>query len=110
MRIAIDARIINSSTGRYVAKLLEHLQDIDSSNQYIVLVREKDKNYWKPSVNNFSVIVAEFDNYSFAEQIGFKKLLDSLKPDLVHFCMPQQPILYRGRKVTTIHDLSLIHI
>lgn len=109
MTIAIDARIINSSTGRYVERLLHYLQDIDHENEYVVLVREKDKDYWTPRATNFSVIVADFDNYSFAEQVGFKRFLDKLLPDLVHFCMPQQPILYRGRTITTFHDLTLLH-
>lgn len=109
MHIAIDARIINSGTGTYVAKLLEYLQQIDTINHYTVLLREKDKDYWAPTAKNFTTLVAEFDNYSFAEQIGFKKFLDELQPDLVHFCMPQQPILYKGKRVTTIHDLTLLN-
>lgn len=106
--IAIDARIINSSTGRYVERLLHYLQKIDTTNHYTVLVRKKDERYWQPSAANFSVKVADFADYSFAEQLGFKKLLDELRPDLVHFCMPQQPILYTGKTVTTIHDLTLL--
>jgi glycosyltransferase involved in cell wall biosynthesis len=109
MHIAIDARIINSGTGTYVAKLLEYLQQVDSSNQYTVLLRAKDKDYWKPSGSNFSTLVADFDNYSFAEQMGYKKFLDELHPDLVHFCMPQQPIFYKGKRVTTMHDMTLLH-
>ena len=76
MHIAIDARIIDSGTGMYVAKLLEYLQQIDTTNQYSVLLRGKDIDYWKPTAPNFSVKVADFDNYSLAEQIGFKKFLD----------------------------------
>lgn len=109
MHIAIDARIINSGTGTYVAKLLEYLQQIDHTNQYSVLVRKKDEQYWKPSVSNFTVRIADFDNYSFAEQLGFKTFLDTLSPDLVHFCMPQQPLLYRGKRVTTVHDMTLLN-
>jgi glycosyltransferase involved in cell wall biosynthesis len=109
MKIAIDARIINSGTGTYVAKLLEYLQQIDPSNQYIVLLRAKDKDYWKPSNSNFSTMIAEFDNYSFAEQMGYKQFLDTLNPDLVHFCMPQQPIFYKGKRVTTMHDMTLLN-
>lgn len=108
MHIAIDARIINSSTGRYVERLLHYLQVIDTTNRYSILVRAKDAGYWRPQADNFSVIVAEFDNYSFAEQIKFKMFLDELAPDLVHFCMPQQPILYKGAHVTTVHDLTLL--
>jgi len=108
MHTAIDARIINSSTGRYVERLLHHLQQVDTTNSYTVLVRKKDENFWRPSSKNFTVAVADFDNYSLAEQIGFKKFLTQLSPDLVHFCMPQQPIGYRGKTVTTFHDLTLV--
>jgi len=65
-------------------------------------------NYWKPTATNFKVITADFKNYSLSEQIGFKRFLDKLHPDLVHFCMPQQPILYKGKHVTTFHDLTLL--
>lgn len=108
MNIAIDARIINSGTGTYVAKLLEYLQQIDQTNHYTVLVRAKDENYWKPTAENFVVKIADFDNYSFAEQVGFKKFLEELNPDLVHFCMPQQPVFWRGKRVTTVHDMMLL--
>ncbi len=108
MHIAIDARIINSSTGRYVERLLHYLEEIDIVNTYSVLVREKDLDYWKPRNTNFSVIIAEFANYSLAEQVAFKVFLDKLKPDLVHFCMPQQPVFYKGNHVTTVHDLTLL--
>lgn len=107
--IAIDARIINSGTGTYVWKLLEYLQQIDETNAYTVLLREKDKEYWRPSAKNFTVKVADFDNYSFAEQVRFKKFLDELAPDLVHFCMPQQPVFYKGNHVTTMHDMTLLN-
>ena len=105
--IAIDARVINSGTGTYIVKLLEYLQQIDRENTYSVLVRAKDQDYWQPVNPNFTVRVAEFDNYSLAEQLGFKRYLDELQPDLVHFCMPQQPVWYRGRHVTTVHDMTL---
>lgn len=108
MHIAIDARIINSSTGRYVERLITHLQSIDTKNTYTILVRKKDETFWKPSAPNFTVKVADFDNYSLAEQTKFKKFLTILAPDLVHFCMPQQPVGYKGKKVTTFHDLTLV--
>lgn len=106
--IVIDARIINSSTGTYVERLLHYLQDIDITNRYTILVPSKDINFFKPHNKNFTINVADFKNYSFGEQIGFKRFLDSLKPDLVHFCMPQQPVLYNGKHVTTVHDLTLL--
>lgn len=109
-KIVIDARIINSSTGRYLERLLAYLQEIDNKNEYIVLVRKKDLKYWKPFNKNFTLKVADFPNYSLGEQLGLARLLYNLKPDLVHFAMPQHPILYRGNIVTTVHDLILLRV
>ena len=108
--IAIDARKISSGTGRYVLELLEHLEDLDHSNTYKVLVMPDEANYYTPTAKNFEVLVADFDPYSFDEQIGFNKFLRRLKPDLVHFWMPQQPLMYTRRSVTTVHDLNLLRI
>lgn len=108
MHIAIDARIINSSTGRYIERLITYLQEVDELNRYSILVRKKDLDFWKPKNDNFQVVEADFADYSFSEQIGLLKLLKHLKPDLVHFCMPQQPVLYSGKAVTTVHDMTLI--
>jgi glycosyltransferase involved in cell wall biosynthesis len=108
MKIAIDARIISISTGRYVERLLHHLQKIDHNNEYLVLLLAKDYETWQPSAPNFKKVKADFPIYSIAEQIHLLKLLRRLKPDLVHFTMPNHPVLYWGKHVTTIHDLTLI--
>ncbi len=106
--IALDVRFINSGTGTYAVKLLEYLQEIDQENHYSVLVPPKDIDYWKPTNPNFTVRAVPYVAYSFNEQIGFLRYLNDLNPDLVHFCMPQQPVLYRGKKVTTVHDMTLL--
>ncbi|HWZ66041.1 MAG TPA: glycosyltransferase family 1 protein [Patescibacteria group bacterium] len=108
--IAIDARIIATGTGRYVERLIYYLEQIDKINHYLILVRAKDLNYYKPTNPNFDIVEAEFADYSFGEQIGFARLLYSLKADLVHFCMPQQPLLYLRPSITTVHDLNLLRI
>ncbi len=109
MHIVIDARFLNSGTGTYGVKLLDYLQRLDTTNTYSVIVKTKDANYWQPTNPNFTVHPVDFPYYSFVEQVGFKKFLDELSPDLVHFAMPQQPILYKGKRVTTMHDLTLLN-
>lgn len=108
--IAIDARIIPTGTGRYIERLLHYLEQLDTTNKYLVLVRKKDVDYYKPTNPNFQIVEADFTDYSFSEQVGFAKLLYKLKPDLVHFCMPQQPLLYTRPAITTVHDLNLLRI
>ena len=109
MHIALDVRFINSGTGTYAIKLLDYLQQIDTANHYSVLVPPKDKAYYVPTNPNFVIKTVPYAAYSFNEQLGFLRYLRQLKPDLVHFCMPQQPILYRGKKITTVHDLTLLN-
>ncbi|MDB5177160.1 MAG: hypothetical protein JWN75_828 [Candidatus Saccharibacteria bacterium] len=110
MHIAIDARIINSSTGRYIERLLTYLEKINSPHQFSIIVPTKDKDYWKPSKKNFTIVLADYQQYTVSEQLGFYFFLQSLNADLVHFCMPQQPLLYKGTSVTTVHDLNLLKI
>ena len=109
-KIVLDARVINSGTGTYVVKLLDHLQAVDSVNQYTILVPSKDLTYWQPSKDNFNLLACDYPNYSLAEQFAYKRFLDQLAPDLVHFMMPQQPLFYRGRKIATMHDTTLLKV
>ena len=108
MKIAIDARIIYTSTGRYVERLIKHLQEIDPANQYIILLLAKDFERWQPSAPNFTKVVADYSPYTLNEQINFARQLYGLRADIVHFTMPQQPLFYFRRHITTIHDLTLI--
>lgn len=108
MKIAVDARILRTSTGRYVERLLHYLQEIDQENEYVVLLLAKDFDSWEPVNPRFSKAAADFPSYSPDEQLGFAWLLYSLKADLVHFTMPQQPLLYLRPHVTTVHDLTLL--
>jgi glycosyltransferase involved in cell wall biosynthesis len=104
--ILIDAREINTGTGRYVSKLLQYLQKTDKTNEYLILLKPDDYKTWQPENKNFTKIESPYEKFTFGEQLGFKKQLKKLGPDLVHFTMVQQPIFYRVKTVTTMHDLT----
>lgn len=106
--IALDVRFIDSGTGTYALGLLDQLQEIDTANAYSVLVHPEAEHYWTPRQPNFTVRTVPYRAYSVGEQIGFWRYLTKLDADLVHFCMPQQPLLYRGKTITTIMDLTLL--
>ena len=108
MKIVIDARESGASTGRYVDKLIENLAKLKPEFEIIVLTKRPRVEYLTAIAPNFKIVQSNFKEFSFAEQIGFLKQLKSLGADLVHFSMPQQPILYRGKAVTTFHDLTTI--
>lgn len=111
-KIVIDARAYSSSTGRYTRNLIKYLEQIDTSGErsYEVLLFEKEFKDYKPKNKNFSKKVANFAHYGLEEQTGFLKFLKGRNADLVHFTMPQQPVFYRGKTVTSLHDLTLLKI
>ena len=106
-RIVIDARPLpDGNTGRYMERLLHYLQQADFHNDYVVLLKPKDFDSWQPAKNNFEKVACPYKEYTFTEQLGLLKQLWRLQPDLVHFGMTHQPVLYFGKTVTTIHDLT----
>lgn len=108
--IVIDARELRTSTGRYVENLLHYLQEVDTdkTHHYIVLLKPKDLEGWDPVSKQFTKVACPYKEFTLSEQISFLSQLAQLQPDLVHFCMVQQPILYRGKVVTTMHDLTTL--
>ncbi len=110
MKIAIDAREYPTSTGRYIRKLLEYLEEIDagSDREYVVMLRKADFDLYQPKARNFTKVVADFKEFTFSEQFGLLRQVRNLKPDLVHFTLVQQPILYHRRVVTTLQDFTTL--
>ncbi len=107
-RIAIDARELRTSTGRYIERLLHYLQLIDSDHEYVVLLKPNDFDSWTPTNKKFSKVACPYKEFTFAEQLGMHSQIRSLKVDLVHFPIVQQPILYRGDVVTSMLDLTTV--
>jgi glycosyltransferase involved in cell wall biosynthesis len=106
--IVIDARIRPASSGRPVARLLEHLQEIDNQHRYTVLVKSDD--HWQPTSKNFTVVPSRFSLFSFnpLNQVLFAWQLYRLKPDLTYFMMsPGSPLFFFGRQLTLTHDLTM---
>lgn len=108
MKIVIDARELRTTTGRYVERLLHYLQKLDNKNHYMVLLKPQDYEGWQPSSKRFQKTACRFKEFTFGEQLGFWLQLHKLGPDLVHFPMVQQPVLYRGKVVTTMNDLTTL--
>jgi glycosyltransferase involved in cell wall biosynthesis len=107
-KIVIDARESGTTTGRYVDKLIEYLAELRPNFEVVVLTKSHRLEPLKQLAPNFQVQAADFKEFTFAEQLGLKKYIKRLEPDLAHFSMTQQPVLYHRKKVTTIHDLTTV--
>ncbi len=109
-KIGIDARFFgpkDKGFGRYTQKLIEHLEKIDSRNQYFVFLRKQRWNEYQPRNENFKKVLGDYTWYGCKEQILLPLKLKKYDLDLMHFTHFNVPILYKGKFIVTIHDLTL---
>lgn len=107
-RIVIDARESGTSSGRYLDKLVEHLHRLDSPHEYLLLAKPNRIEFLRSIAPKFTIQECLHKEFTFAEQIGLKKQIESLKPDLVFFPFVQQPVFYSGKVVTMMQDLTTL--
>jgi len=106
MRIIIDARESGTSTGRYVDKLVEYLFKLKPEFEIVLLAKSHRVEYLRSVAPGFEIVESSYKEFSFGEQYGLVWQLYGLRADLVHFTMTQQPVLYFGKTITTIQDLT----
>ncbi|HSX57792.1 MAG TPA: glycosyltransferase family 1 protein, partial [Candidatus Saccharimonadales bacterium] len=109
MRIGIDARFLGpegTGIGRYVENLIKNLEIVDEENQYFIFLRSSNYHLYQPKAPNFEKVKADAKWYSLKEQLILPAVLNREKLDLVHFPHFNIPLLYRGKFVVTIHDLT----
>lgn len=109
-RIGIDARFygpIGKGLGRYVERLILHLERLESDLEFVIFLRAENWNVYNPSSPRFTKARAPFAWYSLDEQVRYPLLLAKHRLDLVHFPHFNVPLWYRGKFIVTIHDLIL---
>jgi len=103
--------------GRYSQNLIKNLLEIDSENQYILFMTSADaeeyqKGLLKASLkyqnDNVKIKIVDIPHFTLAEQTKLPKILEREKLDLMHFLNFNYPVSYKGKFITTIHDLTLL--
>lgn len=110
MRIVLDARFWRSETGgigRYSRELTRELLALKTDDQFHVVLTPADESEFAIRDPRVYPHVVPMPYYSYAEQLRLPGFLRSLRPDLVHFLNFNQPLLYTGTRITTIHDLTV---
>ena len=108
--IVLDARGYFTTTGRYIRKLVEGLSRLEDDHRYTLVLPADRLEDWSPPSERFRAVGSSAPFFSFAEQVGLARQIRALRPDLVHFCMPQQPVVLGIPRVTTFHDMTLLKI
>jgi len=107
-RIGIDCRFAAAAAGlgRYTRSIVTELLHRSDGFEYVLFVRSKAEE-WLRSISGAQLVTADFDHYTFGEQISFPKLIRSQKLLLLfspHFNVPLNTTV---PTVVTIHDLIL---
>src|SRR3989344_7572344 len=96
----------HAGIGRYLVNLTEELKNLRTEEQFIILLRKKYFDELK-FPKNWKKVLANFRHYTLEEQLELTKLINKEKPDLVHFPHLNIPLLWKGKFVVTIHDLTM---
>lgn len=110
MRIGIDARLIGQTgVGRYIRNLLRELQRIDTVNEYLVFTRSEDSALVSLS-KRWRMVPLDVHWHTFSEQFVLPWVFLREKLDLVHIPYFTIPLIYPGKMIVTIHDLTVLHV
>lgn len=108
MKIGIDARLFGKSgIGRYLKNLIDELEKIDNSNDYIIFVDKKGNESYHPKNPRFKKWLVNAQPFSIEEQTTLYLEFSRARVDVLHIPNFNIPILYRGRTVVTIHDYTM---
>lgn len=107
--IGIDARMYGpaqTGIGNYIKHLINNLAEIDKQNDYVIFLLDKEYDKFKLPAANFKKAKVTSHWYSWKEQIVLPFEFAREDLDLMHFPHFNTPILYRGKSVVTIHDVT----
>lgn len=95
MKIAIDIQTTlgkRSGFGFYVKNLVENLKKIDPNDQYSLIMPHGEHDFSMPQ-------------RFIWDQFRFPKIARKAQVDILHQPCFSVPILYRGKKIVTVHDI-----
>lgn len=109
MRIGLDLRMAGggSGIGRYIGELSHEILRQNRKHEFVLFFNELTEGLKKEYERyGWKMVETKISHYSLAEQTRLPGILKKEKLDLVHFPHFNVPLLYRGKFVVTIHDLT----
>ncbi len=108
MKIGIDARFYGKAgPGRYTKNIIQHLEKVDIENDYVIFLTKDGYRDYEPASARFVKILADHRWYSFDEQTRFLLKIAKEKLDLYFVPHFNIPVLYPGKIVTAIPDMTM---
>ena len=106
--IGIDARLLfQTGVGTYLQNLIHYLPSYSRPDITITFYcRPADASFIQKEMPNSRIRTTEALWHSWSEQTDFLHSINKDNLDLMHFTYFGHPVLYRGKCVSTIHDIT----
>jgi glycosyltransferase involved in cell wall biosynthesis len=101
-------RVGGGGLGRYVAELVNHLQEIDHENEYVIFLKKENFHEFVVKGPNFSKRMVDVHWYSLKEQFVMLREVTSAKVHFMHYPHWNIPVFSPVPFIVTIHDLILL--
>lgn len=113
MKIGIDARFYGprvggGGIGRYISELIQHLQKIDTVNEYVIFLKKENFHECVITNPNFYKKLVDVHWYGLKEQRIMPKEIRLSGIDFMHYPHWNIPIFSRIPFIVTVHDLILL--
>lgn len=109
MNIGIDARMYGyaqTGIGNYIRHLLEYVFKLDKENNYVIFLLSEEYDSFRLPHKKIRKVRVSARWYGWKEQLLLPVELYKEKLDLMHFTHFNSPILYFGKSIVTIHDIT----
>lgn len=107
--IGIDARMYGyaqTGIGNYIRHLLRFIFEHDRANNYVIFLSPEEFDGFSIPNERVRKVKTSARWYGWKEQIVLPLTLCREKLDVMHFTHFNSPILYPGKTVSTIHDIT----
>ncbi len=116
MKIAVNLlpfREEIAGVGRFTKNILQELAEIDNRNQYFLFCTKNSRRYFKAEKENFNYIICGFNSNKILSRILWEQLILPFQLflrniDILFTPSVAIPTLFRGRKITVIHDIAYV--
>lgn len=112
MRIAIEAqrifRLKKHGMDFVILEVLRQLQQVDTTNEYFVLVASGPDRCLKPTANMHIIEIPAWGGYPVWEQVLMPMKLRKISPDLLHCTSNTAPLFSPCPLVLTLHDIIFL--
>lgn len=107
--IGLDTRMLGeeqTGIGKYIARIAEYVPMLMPEVKFVIFLNEPEFSRFIPASPNVVKRLVNAHWYGYREQLTLPLAFLRSRPNLMHFPHFNVPVLYPGKFVVTIHDIT----